>query len=88
VLFNANTVEAKIYEVCAQQRLDYVGPDNVRDCAVGAFKDYCIRKREQHHPIETYKTKSQQDEVIELTDDLTCEVTLDEIAAILSTSVK
>jgi hypothetical protein len=98
--FRAKTVEDKIYEVCARHNIDYVSPDTVRECAVTTFKEYCIQKREQQqqHLIENGKkdnnnknivVQQQEAEAIELTDaELAREVTLGEIAAVLSTSVK
>jgi hypothetical protein len=92
-------VEKKILDGCHMYYLDYVGEENLRNAAkevvnllyerenlAAAAAAATEEEQEQQHQPE--KEQQQQQPTIELTPELTREITYEEIAVILSVSIK
>jgi hypothetical protein len=81
--FTARYLQEKVEQACAERRIDIVSRSNLKDIARAAYILYVKQKtkaREQEEAADK--------EVIDLTPDLTKEISWKEVAESLSTSVK
>jgi hypothetical protein len=83
------SIENAVYEYCQKYNIDYVSTENVNKWSIAMVKEYHLQRLKPKGKVEkTTTAQESKEQPIVLTDDLTREVTFQEVSAILSTSIK
>jgi hypothetical protein len=82
-VMSKQAIENSLFEGCQKHNLDYVSPENVRKRAIEIMKQYHWPR-----PTRPMAAENPKEPDIELTEDLTKEVTFVDVGEILSTSIK
>jgi hypothetical protein len=87
---NPKTVRDKLEQLCAEQDIDPGSNSNLKKCARDAFVNYQKQKRkqEQQQKEQERQAAKEKEALIELTPDITKEVTFKDIDTTLETTIK